>query len=135
MADTGTAEGAWHDDPFGRFTHRWWDGSAWTDQVNGPDGQKMTDPEGVAPSMAAPALAPDFDVPATASKAHGALQYKVLTQKDRLLGNKFNPTKLEDALNVLAQEGWRVVGVTTAEFPGLVNKREEMVVLLERTAP
>jgi hypothetical protein len=26
--------GAWHPDPTGRFAHRWWDGTAWTDVVS-----------------------------------------------------------------------------------------------------
>lgn len=26
-------EAGWHPDPTGRHQHRWWNGSAWTDQV------------------------------------------------------------------------------------------------------
>lgn len=32
-ADAGLPAAAWHPDPTGRHEHRWWDGSAWTDQV------------------------------------------------------------------------------------------------------
>ena len=37
--------------------------------------------------------------------------YKVMTQKDRAFGGKFNPEKVEEALNGLAKEGWEVTGV------------------------
>ena len=26
--------GAWHPDPTGRYPHRWWDGTRWTDAVS-----------------------------------------------------------------------------------------------------
>ena len=61
-------------------------------------------------------------------------QYKVLTQKDRFLSGKFNPEKLEQALNSYAAEGWEVKAAATASFPGFGASREEMVVLLERDA-
>ena len=57
--------------------------------------------------------------------------YKVLTQQDRALTGKFSPAKLEEAINGLAAQGWRVVSMTTAEFPGLGRNRDEIVVLLE----
>ena len=59
-------------------------------------------------------------------------QYKVLTQKDRALSGKFDPMKLETALNGYASEGWRVVVGTTATFGGLTGSREELVIVLER---
>lgn len=60
-------------------------------------------------------------------------QYKVLTQKDKWFSGKFDPEKLESALNAYAEEGWRVVAATTATFATLMNAgREEMIVLLER---
>ena len=33
---------AWHPDPSGRFHHRWWDGSQWTNQVS-TDGHHLID--------------------------------------------------------------------------------------------
>lgn len=39
---------AWHPDPLGRFDHRWWDGTKWTDQVS-RGGQQQVDPLGTAP--------------------------------------------------------------------------------------
>jgi hypothetical protein len=63
-------------------------------------------------------------------------QYKVLTQKDKWFSKKFDPESLESALNSYAEQGWRVIGCTTAEFPGglVVGKREEIIFVLERDA-
>lgn len=59
-------------------------------------------------------------------------EYKVLTQKDGVFGGKFNPEKIQAALNMLAKEGWRVSQATTTTFPGMMGAREELVFLLER---
>jgi hypothetical protein len=59
-------------------------------------------------------------------------EYKVLTQKDKWFSKKFDPEKLEEALNAYAEQGWKVVTSATAEFPGFGGKREELVVVLER---
>jgi hypothetical protein len=59
-------------------------------------------------------------------------EYKVLTQKDRFWGGKFDPEKLEQALNAYAEQGWRVVSVATAAFPTLTGSRDELIVVLER---
>jgi hypothetical protein len=59
-------------------------------------------------------------------------RYKVLTQKDRAFGGKFNPEKVEEALNSLGQEGWELKAVATAEFPSLTGGRQELVVILEK---
>jgi Domain of unknown function (DUF4177) len=59
-------------------------------------------------------------------------QYKVLTQKDRFFAGKFDPVKLEAALNSYAAEGWQVISVATAEVPGFGQKREELIVVMER---
>lgn len=61
-------------------------------------------------------------------------QYKILTQKDRYFSGKFDPAGLEAGINAYANEGWRVVGMTTATFPSLTKGREEIIVLLERDA-
>ncbi len=74
----------------------------------------------------------------TASPAVGAgrpsmVQYKILTQKDRWFGGKFDPLKVEEALNAYAQEGWRVAATATASFPAFFSgNREELIVILER---
>lgn len=62
-------------------------------------------------------------------------EYKVLTQKDRFFSGKFNPEKLESALNSFAAEGWRVIGVATGEIGSGLGNREEMIVFLERQRP
>jgi hypothetical protein len=56
-------------------------------------------------------------------------EYKVLTQKDKWFSSKFDPEKLEDAMNGYAEEGWRVVTTTTAVITG---SREELITILER---
>ena len=59
-------------------------------------------------------------------------EYKNLTQKDKFLGGKFDPVKLEEALNSYAQQGWRVVATATADIPGWGANRQEMITILER---
>ena len=59
-------------------------------------------------------------------------KYKILTQKDRFFGGKFDPERLETAINSYAPEGWQVRAVTTATFPGFGSNREEMIILLEK---
>ena len=61
-----------------------------------------------------------------------AYQYKVFTQKDRFFSGKFNPEKLEAALNSFATEGWRVIAAATGEIGSGLGSREEMVFVLER---
>jgi hypothetical protein len=60
-------------------------------------------------------------------------EYKVLTQKDKWFSSKFNPVTLENAINAYAEQGWHVIAVTSADFPGaLGNARNELIVVLER---
>ncbi|NDC75089.1 DUF4177 domain-containing protein [bacterium] len=60
-------------------------------------------------------------------------EYKVLTQKDKWFSGKFDPEKLEQAINAYAAQGWRVAAASTATFPGILSgNREEMVVIMER---
>ena len=60
-------------------------------------------------------------------------EYKVLTQKDKFFAGKFDPEKLEKAINQYAKEGWRVIGVTSAEISsGFHAGRQEMVIFLEK---
>ena len=58
--------------------------------------------------------------------------FKVMTQKDRAFGGKFNPEKVEEALNAMAKEGWEMSGVTSAEFPSLTGGRQELVIFLSK---
>lgn len=60
-------------------------------------------------------------------------EYKVLTQKDKWYSGKFDPERLEGALNAYAQQGWSVVFGTSASFPGFFSSnREELIVVLSR---
>jgi hypothetical protein len=60
-------------------------------------------------------------------------KYKVLTQKDKWFSSKFDPEKLENALNAYAEQGWRVVSCASGEFPAFIgSSRNEIIVILER---
>ena len=59
-------------------------------------------------------------------------EYKVLTQKDKWFSGKFDPAKLEEALNAYAEQGWAVKAATTASIPGFGGNRDELIVILER---
>jgi len=59
-------------------------------------------------------------------------EYKVLTQKDRFFAGKFDPEKLEAAINSYAVEGWVVKSITTATIPSFTGSREEIIIVLER---
>lgn len=59
-------------------------------------------------------------------------EYMVLTQKDRYFGGKFNPEKVQDALNSFANQGWVLAEAVTASFPSFGGGREELVFILER---
>ena len=58
--------------------------------------------------------------------------FKVMTQKDRAFGGKFNPEKVEEALNAMAKEGWDLNGVVSAEFPSFGGGRNELVIFLSK---
>jgi len=59
-------------------------------------------------------------------------EYKVLTPKDRFFGGKYDPEKLEKAINTYATEGWEVVAVSTVSVASLPGAREGMIVVMER---
>jgi hypothetical protein len=59
-------------------------------------------------------------------------QYKVMTQKDRFFSGKFDPEKLEAAINSYASEGWEFKGVATANIPSFTGAREEIITIFER---
>jgi hypothetical protein len=133
----------WHPDPAGVHELRYFDGSAWTDHIStaGVTGLHTLPAQAAqaapAPAPAAQAAAPvvrslEAEAVPVAATAQAPRQYKVLTQKDRFFAGKFDPLKLEGAINSYAQQGWRVVSMATASIPGLGNAREELIVLLER---
>ena len=60
-------------------------------------------------------------------------QYKVLSQKDKWFSGKFDPERLEQAINAYASQGWNVKAAFTAEIPGIMRRtREEAIIILER---
>ncbi|MDR2941374.1 MAG: DUF4177 domain-containing protein [Treponema sp.] len=61
-------------------------------------------------------------------------KYKVLTQKDKWFSGKFDPEKLEQAINAYAEQGWKVVSCATADIPGFGTARQEFITILERDA-
>lgn len=59
-------------------------------------------------------------------------RYKVLTQKDKWFSGKFDPAKLEQALNSYAEQGWHLVSCATADIPSFGTSRQEFIAVLER---
>ena len=59
-------------------------------------------------------------------------EYKVITQKDKWFSGKFDPEKVEGALNSYAKQGWVLRGVATASVPGFGGQRDEIVIIMER---
>ena len=60
-------------------------------------------------------------------------QYKILSQKDKWFSGKFDPQRLEEAINSYAQQGWIVKAAFTAEIPGMMmGMRDEAIIILER---
>ena len=60
-------------------------------------------------------------------------EYKILTQKDKWFSGKFDPQKLEEALNAYAKQGWVVKAAFSADIPAVFGgSREEAVIVLER---
>ena len=58
--------------------------------------------------------------------------YKVLSQKDKWFSGKFDPEKLEQAINAYAQQGFAVKAAFSAEIPGFMGNREEAIIIMER---
>lgn len=59
-------------------------------------------------------------------------EYKVITQKDKWFSGKFDPDKVEGALNSYAKQGWTLKGVATASVPGFGGQRDEVILIMER---
>lgn len=93
---------------------RYWDGEQWTDQY-----RPLSSGGGPQPVDSGADDGP-------------TIEYKVLTQKDRFFGGKFDPEKLEAGINSYAMQGWKVVGIATADIPGFGTSRQELVVVMSR---
>ena len=87
----------------------------------------------VAAAGAEEAEADDDDGPESEfPRVENPKQYKVLSQRDKSFGGKFDPERLEEALNDLAGQGWVVRSMAAGSIGGFAGNREELVVLLER---
>lgn len=107
---------------------RYWDGEKWTDESrpvgSSADPQAGSEQGGPKPVSSGPQP--------VAADGGERIAYKVLTQKDRFFGGKFDPEKLEAALNAYSAEGWRVAGIATADIATWGSSRQELVVVMER---
>ena len=60
-------------------------------------------------------------------------EYKVLTQKDKWFSGKFDPQKLQEALNAYSDQGWEVVSAFSAAIMALLGPaRDEAIIILAR---
>jgi hypothetical protein len=71
--------------------------------------------------------------PSPQNRDHKACEYKVLTPKDKSFAGKFDAEKLEESLNLYAQQGWRVAAAVAGSIHGVTSStRTELLVILER---
>jgi hypothetical protein len=93
-----------------------------------PSGAEIAKPAAVTESPGG--SAPEH----TASNPAAAREYKLLTSRDKCFEGKFDPARMEEALNHLAQQGWVAKAMTTPHLKGYSGALEEVVVvLLERS--
>ena len=59
-------------------------------------------------------------------------RYKVLSQKDKWFSGKFDPQKLEDALNAYSEQGWTLKAAATADIVSFGGGRQEFIAIMER---
>lgn len=59
-------------------------------------------------------------------------KYKILSQKDKWFSGKFDPQKLEDALNAYADQGWKLKAAATADIASFGGSRQEFIAIMER---
>jgi hypothetical protein len=62
------------------------------------------------------------------------MEHKVLTKEDRRWSGKFSPESPEQALNIYAADGWRVVSSFGVASPWSLSTSQVMI-LLERETP
>jgi hypothetical protein len=70
---------------------------------------------------------------APAAPASGHKEYKLLTPRDKIFDGRFDLTRLEEAINHFARQGWVVRSMLIPHIKGFSGALEEtIVVLLER---
>jgi hypothetical protein len=129
MADQDQVPAGWYE--YEKGEERYWDGEQWTDEsrsVTPSDG-----PQPVGASAGPQPVSTGSGPQPVASGGGERHAYKVLTQKDRFFGGKFDPERLEEALNAYAAEGWKVAGVATADIATWGSSRQELVVIMSRS--
>ncbi|HET8639840.1 MAG TPA: DUF4177 domain-containing protein [Solirubrobacterales bacterium] len=107
--------------PYEEEGERYWDGDQWTDESRPTE--SSDGPQPVATS----------EGPQPVEEGGAGIEYKVLTQKDRFFGGKFDPQRLESALNAYAAERWAVIGIATADIHSWGGARQELVVVMSRS--
>ena len=105
-------------------------------QVQCPDCQNaivIPRPRPAAPTVTKESIPPPPPPMSQATRKESKMkEYKVMTQKDKWFAGKFDPDKLEQAINSYAAQGWQVISVATATIPGFGGNREEMIVVMGR---
>ncbi len=104
------------------------DASAWSlSTETGVALQAEAVPDRPAAAAESSSFAPAVD------HAHAVHEYKLLTPKDKYFDGKFEFSRLEDALNHYARQGWVVKTMSTPHVKGFSGAPEEwIVVVLER---
>lgn len=59
-------------------------------------------------------------------------EYKVISVKDKLLGNRFSPDKLEKAINTLGRDGWELIEIANSDSAGMLTNRSEMIMIFKK---
>ncbi|MER0245901.1 DUF4177 domain-containing protein [Streptomyces sp. 796.1] len=61
-------------------------------------------------------------------------EYKVIQIREKLIGGKMSPDKVEDLLNKYAAEGWQLKAITSADVKGRIGPGgvEGLLVTFER---
>lgn len=138
MADKTFWDGRWHLVVNGRL------GPRCPELVDGADVKWVADGPGgeFRPESQAPTPRPP--PPPPPPPPSGTRIYRVVTQRDEFFKSAFNPTALQDLLNELSRDGWRVVSMVATDVGTFFGSfwakgggaaRQELVVLLEKIAP
>lgn len=104
------------------------DSTAWSAVPEPPPGVAAETPEQTRHDSAV-----RIDSTPATERPPGTKEYKLLTPRDRCFEGKFELSRLEEALNAYARQGWIVRSMVTPLVPGFTGgPKEELVVLLER---
>jgi hypothetical protein len=105
------------------------DAEAWS--VSGDQSGDMLklEPEGAHGTSDAAVASPAFEAHSTSALK----EYKIICSRDKIFEGQFDLTRLEEAINHYARQGWIVRSMSTPHLKGFgEGTKEEIVVLLER---